>query len=148
MTAPTPPPDFTGRLDDYLAWATKNWRNSPLFCARHWAPCPVEGKPGLLMSVVMQVELMGLMPADVGDHTGMNSWQANRTTPLCCELGDERMTWLWAELDAPHCGARPPAGHPMETGRVCWKRPDHGDEPHEWEHPGSVFALMPSEGSS
>lgn len=135
-------PDFVGRLDEYLDWARHNFRNSPVFCARHWAPCPVEGKPGLLMSIVMQVELMGLMPADVGDATGMNSWMANRVTPLCCELGDAKMDWLWAELDRPHCNERPPADHRMHNGRVCWKRPGHGDEPHEWDQPASVFALM------
>lgn len=135
-------PDFTGRLDAYLEWAAEHFRPSPLFCGPHWAPCSVDGKPGLLMSIILQTELMSRMPADVGDHTGMNSWMANRLTPLCCELGDERMTWLWDELDQPHCSARPPAGHLMANGRVCWKRPDHRD-PHEWETPASVFALMP-----
>lgn len=139
------PPDFTGNLDAYLAWVAEHPPPfNPLFCARHWAPCPVDRKPGLLASIVMQVELMGRMPADVGSPSAMNSWQANRVSPLCCELGDDRMTWLWAELDAPHCSARPPAGHRMANGRVCWKRPGHNGV-HEWDEPGSVFALMPGD---
>ncbi len=145
MTAPDAG-RFRGRLADYLAWTAdpaSGWRDSPLFCARHWAPCPVDGKSGLLVTVLLQVELLGLMPADVGDATGINSWAANRTTPLCCELGDDKMTWLWAEIDAPHCNARPPASHRMANGRVCWYRPRHISPEHEWDRPSSVFALMP-----
>lgn len=136
----TQPPDFTGDLDGYLAWAADTWSSSSILCPRHWAPCPVEGRPGLLISVLLQVELMTRMPPDVGDATGMNSWAANRLTPLCCELGDDAMTWLWDELDRPHCGHRPPEGHRMAGGRVCWYEPDHTG-PHEYDKPGSVFAL-------
>jgi hypothetical protein len=141
MTYPDPN-RFRGRLKDYLAWAADGFRPTPLWCVKHWVPCPVEGKPGLLVTIILQTELMSQMPADVGDATGMNSWQANRVTPLCCELGDELMAWLWEEVDAPHCGVRPPAGHRWQHGRVCWYRPGHLFG-HEWDNPGSIFALRP-----
>lgn len=139
------PDRYLGNPEKYLADVKATPRPfNPLFCATHWMPCPVEGKPGMLMSIVMQVELLGRMPEDVtaGGHTAMNSWQANLVTPLCCELGDEKMRWLWDFIDEPHCQAKPPQGHRMSGGRVCWKPPGHLP-PHEWDAPGSVFDLMP-----
>jgi hypothetical protein len=114
---------------------------NPQFCLKHWAPCPVEGKPGMVVSIILVTEMMSAMPADVGDHSGMNSWMANRTTSYCCELGDEKMDWLWDEVDKPHCGKSAPKGHPFENGRNCWFRPDHEGDC-EWENPGSIFRLM------
>lgn len=94
------PPDFYGDLDGYLKWAEENPKWNPQWCFRHWAPCPVEGKPGLVASVILAQHNISTMPPDVqqGDPTAMNSWQENQTTPACCRLGDEFIDSLWEEV--------------------------------------------------
>lgn len=96
----SPPPDFSGDLEGFLAWSEKNYKWNPQWCAKHWAPCPVEKKPGLLASVILAQHNISLMPDDVrrGGATAMNSWQENQTSPVCCRLGDEFMDSLWEEV--------------------------------------------------
>lgn len=113
------PPDFTGDLDGYLEWAKDNMKPSPMFCARHWAPCPVEGKAGMILTVLMmQAFIAYLVPADVGDmpepqrSQQLNSLMENRTAPACCELGDEYMDAMWAEAESP--SSRPPFPPPFQ----------------------------------
>lgn len=138
------PHEFVGRPAAYLAWAEANWTSSPQFCARHWMPCPVEGKPGVLVSVLLMAEGFAFIPADVGsDATALNSWLANQTTPTCCRLGDEKMAWLWWISSLPEgrlCRERSPR---RRGERVCWRPQGHAGE-HEWERPlpRSVFDLM------
>lgn len=92
------PPDFRGDLEGYLAWAAENWRPSPIFCAEHWAPCPVEGKNGLIASTLLMEKAIERMPDDVrGNVAKMNAWMDGREQPLCCELGDDAMGELWAQ---------------------------------------------------
>lgn len=144
------PPDFTGRLNDYLAWAETNMpKSNPHFCARHWAPCPVEGKPGLVTSVILMTEaLLDLEWMPLAARTSpdaMNSWQANKTTPYCCTLGDEKMAWLWWFVTQEKCAAH----SPRKGQHVCFRPPGH-DGAHDFEqvdpdNPAtfSVFTLMP-----
>jgi hypothetical protein len=95
-----PPPDFTGDLEGYLRWREENPAPfNPLWCARHWAPCPVEKKNGIVASLILTRRQIDGMPRAVrrGGPTAMNSWQANQTTPLCCRLGDDEMAKVWEE---------------------------------------------------
>src|SRR5581483_3386703 len=121
--------------------------------APHWMPCPVEGKPGLLVSTILMVESLAMMPRDLARRSGsalttaMNSWLANQTRPLCCELGDEKMAWLWWIVSIPPerlCRERYPL--PGLSVRVCWRPAGH-DGDHEWarlarRQPSSIFDLM------
>jgi hypothetical protein len=100
MAAQTPlePPDFRGKPQEFLAWAKANHQWNPSWCPRHWLPCPVDGRNGLLATVRIMQLAVEQMPTDVaqGGPTAMNSWMANQTRPLCCRLGDARMAELWA----------------------------------------------------
>lgn len=98
---------FFDDLDGYLAWAGEHFQHSPMFCAKHWAPAPVEGRNGVGASVAMTQIAMELMPADVlsGGPGAMNSWLANKVKPLCCVVGDDRMSELWSDWPP----AQPPA---------------------------------------
>lgn len=93
---------FRGRLMEWLAWASdrKNWRNSSEWCARHWAPCPVDGANGIAATVVLFKAALALMPADVLSAGGsaINSWKANQLVPTCCQLGDELVVEIWARV--------------------------------------------------
>lgn len=146
------PDHFVGKPEEYLAWAKDNYKFSPSFCARHWMPCPVEKKPGLLASVIVMTEGFVFVPDDIAAglpdgadlSSRLNSWQENQTVPVCCKLGDEKMAWLWWIVDVPPetlCKAIPPDD--MKGIRVCWRAAGHLAE-HEWErpYPRSVFDLM------
>jgi hypothetical protein len=76
------------------------WPHNPHWCQRHWQPCPRDHRNGILASVLIMEQAMGMMPADVrrGSATGMNSWLENQIVPTCCRLGDEAMDRLWS-----HC---------------------------------------------
>lgn len=155
MTSPDPERNpFFGKPDEYLLWAQnkKNRKFSPTFCARHWMPCPVEGKPGLLVSVVLMTEMFAYMPDDlvkpgVDPSTAMNSWMADQVIPLCCKIGNEKMKWLWwlVTKESGLCRAKYSDAYPEQkvSIRVCWRLESHGDE-HEWDRPfpRSVFDLM------
>jgi hypothetical protein len=141
------PDRFLGKPDEYLAWAETNHRFNPNWCPRHWMPCPVEGKPGMLATVILFGESFAHMPDNIAPPgsnpaSAMNSWMANQTTPLCCKIGDEKIAWLWWVIGLPEdvqCRA-----HSPEKGiRVCWRLVGHQGE-HEWERPlpRSVFDLM------
>lgn len=101
MTAGRPlvePPDFRGKPQEFLAWAKANHQWNPSWCPRHWLPCPVDGRNGLLATAkIMQAAIAELIPADVGTAgpSAANSWMHNQTRPLCCQLGDRRMRELW-----------------------------------------------------
>jgi hypothetical protein len=141
------PNQFLGKPDEYLEWAKDNFKFSPSFCARHWMPCPVDGKNGMLVSIILMIESFGLMPDDIGkqgDLTGsINSWMANQIIPLCCKFGDEKMSWLWWIIDKENYLCRQPYPQTDVSVRVCWRLAAHSGE-HEWErpHPRSVFDLM------
>lgn len=149
---PFDPEAFRGKPDEYLAWAERNLRPTPTMCLRHWMPCPVEGKPGLLVNIILMVEAFALMPPDVAAQgtdpaMAMNSWMANQTVPICCRLGDEKMSWLWWVVGLPTarlcCARYPQRGVSV---RVCWRPAGHDGE-HEWERllrgeQSSVFDLM------
>lgn len=95
------PPDFTGDLEGFLAWHAEHAKWNPHWCAKHWAPCPVEGKNGLLASILqMQTLAFRGVPADVEIGPALNSWLANQTEPTCCRAGDDEMAKLWALVDA------------------------------------------------
>jgi hypothetical protein len=140
----TPPPDFYGDLDGYLAWAAEHPQPNPQWCARHWAPCPVEGRPGAVAAVILAGEAFAFVPTKVGhDATALNSWFANQTTPTCCLLGDERMAWLWELLGrwqaGELCGQRPYAW--VKGRRACFFERGHLTI-HEFQMPSaSVFDL-------
>lgn len=148
---PDSPEFFLGKPELFMEWASQkgNWRDSPQFCARHWMPCPVEGKPGLLVTVIIMTESFGLMPPGVTTPEQMNSWQANMTTPYCCQFGDEKMDWLWwlvgiTDDESIICRAQKPKDPARpENIRVCWRLKDH-EGIHEWERPfpRSIFDLM------
>lgn len=137
MADPMDPSRFLGKPDEYLAWAKKNSKFNPVFCSRHWMPCPVEGKNGMLVTVILQIEMLGMMPADlvkpgVEPSSAMNSWMANQIIPLCCKLGDEKMNWLWWIIDISQerlCNQKYPLPGSV---RVCWRLKNH-DGDHEWQ---------------
>lgn len=141
---PLPPDYFRGKLQEYLRWAKLHNEFNPYLCAKHWAPCPVEGKPGILVSIVLMQESFAFFPPDVTTPEQMNSWMMNQTKSICCRLGDKKMDFLWDIIDMGPgvlCYAQPPT---ERTGsRVCWRQRGHLDE-HEWErpYPRSVFDLM------
>ena len=90
---------FLNDLDGYLAWAKDNFTSKGQWCARHWAPCPTEGRNGIVASILMMQKAVGLMPSDVQTPAAMNSWMANLIEPICCKLGDEAMAEIWAEAE-------------------------------------------------
>jgi hypothetical protein len=146
------PDAFRGKPDEYLAWAAENHRSNTMWCARHWMPCPVDGKPGVVASVILQVEALGDVPADVARPgvdwtTAVNSWFANQTVPVCCKLGDEKMAWLWWVITLPEgLLCYEPYPHKGVSVRRCWRPAGHvGD--HEWQKlldkvDSSIFDLM------
>lgn len=144
---PDGPDFFRGQPDLYRAWVQQNPpRFNPYLCPKHWMPCPVEGKNGMLASVLMMTEAFAFLPANVTTPDAMNSWFANQTTSVCCRFGDEKMAWLWwivAASEDPErfCRARTPEQN--VSVRVCWRWSGHKGE-HEWERPlpRSVFDLM------
>jgi hypothetical protein len=96
------PDRFRGDPDGYLAWAEENYRPNPQWCARHWAPCPVEGRNGLAASIRLTQLTIEEMPDEVRKSPKlMNEWQEAQEEPTCCRLGDERMAEIWAEVPGP-----------------------------------------------
>ncbi len=149
MTDALDPDRFFGKPEEYLAWTAKNKKFNPLFCPRHWMPCPVERKPGMLVQVILMVESFGYMPDDlvkpgIDPASAMNSWMANQIIPLCCKIGNEKMDWLWwvVTVDQEKL-CREPYPEAGVSIRVCWRLKNHEGE-HEWERPmpRSTFDLM------
>jgi hypothetical protein len=140
-------PDFTGDLDGYLLWrAAVPAPFNPHWCGRHWAPCPVEGLPGVVASVILVGESFAFVPDQVGtDATALNSWFQNQTEPTCCKLGDEKMAFLWDLMRRVQAGEICGDKTDLPSGRhVCFDPPGHGG-PHEHQRPiESVFARMAS----
>lgn len=100
-------PDFRGNMKGYLAYAEREglMKNHPQWCARHWAPAPVEGRNGLMASMlILQYQIEAIPVAVRQEGAGaMNQWvAAHSDTPLCCLLGDEKIEAIWAETPAPN----------------------------------------------
>lgn len=138
-------PDFTGKLDEYLAWAAVNSPYNPMWCPRHWAPCPVGGLNGILASIIITAEAFVLLPDDVTDYKAINSWWANTTTPACCQFGDEKMAKLWRVIlrimKEEVCGELPPKKPGFQGRHACFYECYHKGA-HEWAYPvASVFDL-------
>lgn len=140
---------FFGKPDEYLKWAKENPKFNPILCPVHWMPCPVEGKPGMLVSVILMTEMFAFLPENLvkpgaDPSTAINSWMANQLIPVCCKIGNERMNWIWWIVTLQQeklCYEK----YPQEgvSIRVCWRLKGHPDE-HEWERPmpRSIFDLM------
>lgn len=136
--------DWSGDFDGYLAFAEKNNPFNPQWCPKHWAPCPVQGKLGMLATVLLMGESFALIPDGVSSASALNSWWANQTVPACCQLGEEKMDFLWrfvdwTQTDVP-CKAMPTPFVKAFRGRhVCWFVKDHRG-PHDWQQkPRSIF---------
>lgn len=113
---------FLGDLEGYLQFSRENPRWNPQWCPEHWAPCPVEGKPGLLASVMlMQHATTWLYPPDaMGTASQMNSWMENQTVPFCCQIEKRYPGWmasLWEEVSAGQ-------GFHLEEGQTMVDNPD------------------------
>lgn len=134
-------PDFKGDLEGYLKWAKDNHKFNPHWCSKHWAPCPVEGKPGALASIILMMESFAFLPPDVTEPTAINSWWANQTVPVCCRIGDGNMAWLWDYISSMDklCMVKPvdaPGRH------SCFYLKGHSGE-HDWaQPPKSIFDYM------
>jgi len=94
------PEYFRGKPDAYQAWAAENFQPGPVWCARHWAPCPVEGRNGIAATITLTQRSIQRMPADVrrAAASAMNSYMANWSPPTCCWLGDEEMAKVWQDV--------------------------------------------------
>jgi len=92
------PGQFRGKPGEFQAWAVEHFDANPSWCAKHWAPCPVEGRNGIAASIELMQRSLERIPADVRRRgaSAMNSYMANWTTPTCCWLGDEEMAKVWA----------------------------------------------------
>jgi hypothetical protein len=141
------PDQFRGDLNGYLQFRKENpGPDNPHWCARHWAPCPVDGRPGIVASVILVGEAFMFLPRRLrrgADATALNSWFLNQTEPTCCKLGDEKMAFLWDLLrrfqDGELCGDM----SVPEGRRACFYNKGH-DGPHEHEKlAASIFELMP-----
>lgn len=139
------PERFRGDPDGYRQWVAEHPSPfNPTWCSEHWAPCPVGGKPGMLATIILTTESFSLLPPDIRDMTGVNSWWANQTTSACCQFGDEKTRRLWAFVDlltetAGVCGAPPPQMPKFNGRHTCWLAPDH-DGRHDWLDPvRSIF---------
>lgn len=88
---------FFGDLEGFLDYAENNSQFSPTFCPKHWAPCPVEGKNGLMASIEVMKWLTMEMPAEIRERgpEAMNKWVASQTVSACCRMGDEKMAEIW-----------------------------------------------------
>jgi hypothetical protein len=145
VTEPEQVPDFTGDLEGFLAWHEKHPKSNPHWCARHWAPCPVEGAPGMLATLLLAGEAFALLPDDVTTPDAVNSWWANVTTPACCQLGDERIEWLWTFVGRVRekgvtCLRRAPNRWELRGRHTCFYEKGH-DGLHDWDEPvKSIFA--------
>jgi hypothetical protein len=140
------PPDFTGDLDGYRAWRREHPQPfNPHWCAEHWAPCPVEGKPGILASVILAGEAFAFVPEGVRTPDALNSWFANQAEPTCCKLGDRKVAFLWDLVDRVVAGNLCLNADDVPPGRhACFFEPGH-EGPHEHQlPPASVFDRMPS----
>jgi len=98
VTGPDPE-QFRGKPVAYQAWAAEHFQPNPQWCARHWAPCPVDGRNGIAASLELMKRSLERIPPEVRRRgaTAMNSYMANWLPPMCCWLGDEQMTQVWAE---------------------------------------------------
>jgi len=131
-------PDFTGDPEGYLAWREANpqpfnW----MWCVRHWMPCPVEGRSGILASVLLAGESYAFLPDDVTLPSAIQSWWENQTESACCKFGDDKMNHLWAMIKAIEeertCGSLPWAGDKKAKGRhACFYPKDHRGV-HDWQ---------------
>jgi hypothetical protein len=99
MTPLPPDPDhFRDKPAEYAAWAARHFTAPPAWCARHWAPCPVEGRNGIAATLELTQRSLDRIPRDVRRRgaSAMNSYMANWSPPMCCWLGDEEMAKVWA----------------------------------------------------
>lgn len=139
-------PDFHGRLEEFLAWAEENYRSNPDWCPRHWAPCPVEGKNGLLASVLLIGEAFAFYPSDLQGPDAINAWRRNQVVPTCCLLGDEKMNWLWWFIGLhmeEEEGLLCLDNKNVPNGRhVCFYEKGHEDPHEHTQPPASIFKLM------
>lgn len=142
--------DWFGDPEGYRAFSAAHPppQFNPHWCIEHWMPCPVEGKNGMLATVLLMTEAFSLLPEGVTSPSAMNSWWANQTRPACCQLGDEKMAHLWRFVDYVSddslvCLAPP---HPAFTVRkrssgrhACFYPKDHPGV-HDWqEKPKSIY---------
>lgn len=93
------PDHFRGKPVAYQAWAAAHFDANPTWCARHWAPCPVEGRNGIAATLELIRRSVERIPPEVRRRgaTAMNSYMENWLPPTCCWLGDEQMAQVWAE---------------------------------------------------
>ena len=87
--------EFLGDMAGFLAWAAGHWKGN-IWCPRHWAPCPVEGRNGLVASLLVTQELQREAPSNLNSAAAINRW-AEKHSPVCCYLGDERMSAIWEQ---------------------------------------------------
>jgi hypothetical protein len=106
----TDPDRFRGQLSGYLAWAAFHWSGNPDWCARHWAPCPVEGRNGIKATSLVFHLAFHAMPAEVqqGTAVAQNLWRHTQKLPSCCRLGDQKIADIWAR-----CGSEPEPASPV-----------------------------------
>lgn len=99
-------PNFEGDLEGFLKYSEEHPHFNPDWCPRHWAPCPVDRKPGLLAAVLLvQCLRFRFIPEEVGtDALALNSWMENQTTPTCCKAGDDEVQRIWDLASAIEVG--------------------------------------------
>ncbi len=69
----------------------------PLWCARHWAPCPAMDANGMGVSMELSQIFFTEIAGNESDANRLNAMLEEFERPLCCQLGDERMFELWGE---------------------------------------------------
>lgn len=79
--------------------AVHNGEPQPLWCTRHWEPCPAEGKNGMLATMELMSRALEEMPWYIlqGGVSSMNAWLGSQAGPACCRLGDEAVRKIWAD---------------------------------------------------
>lgn len=106
MTDQQTPLDFYGKYDEYIEWSEENAQKSSQWCARHWAPCPVEGLNGVMATITLIQKTFEMMPEEITTMTdagaqaeAANAWMLSQEEPICCQLGDDEMTRLWLDVN-------------------------------------------------
>ncbi len=96
MTEPLSPTAFFDQFVTHPRFSEVKGR-MPWWCARHWAPCPAFGANGVSASIELTAIFLAEFAHGESDPSVLTIAIEEWETPMCCQLGDERMYVLWGK---------------------------------------------------